>query len=147
MFHISSPIFKDFVWKAKVFFALTPLSKFVKVFTLQAQVIRTSHCLIYQVESIRNSQGLFFWHFKKNEEVYRRFAREILIADASLAGIKKIGHDFDRAIAKGTVYQFTIHIFFENVYQTLTSLFFPLDFESKKKKQKHWRTTTCFLSK
>ena len=91
--------------------------------------------------------GPFFWHFKKNEEVYRRFAREILIADPSLAGIKKIGHDLDRAIAKGTVYQFPIHIFFENVYQTLTSLFFPLDFESKKKKQKHWRTTTCFLSK
>ena len=55
--------------------------------------------------------GPSFWHFKKNEEAYRRFAGEILIADPSLAGIKKIGHDLDRAIAKGTVYQFPIHIF------------------------------------
>ena len=59
--------------------------------------------------------GPSFWHFKKNEEAHRRFAGEILIADPSLAGIKKIGHELDRAIAKGTVSQFPIHIFFENV--------------------------------
>ena len=41
--HISSLIFEDFVWKAKVFFPLTPLLKFMKVFTVQTQVIRTSH--------------------------------------------------------------------------------------------------------
>ena len=63
----------------------------------------------------RQFPGPSFWHFEKNEEAYKRFAGEILIADPSLVGIKKIGHDLGRAIAKGTVYQFPIHIFFENV--------------------------------
>ena len=37
--------------------------------------------------------GPSFWHFRKTEETYRRFAGELLIAELLLLGIKKIGHD------------------------------------------------------
>ena len=45
--------------------------------------------------------GPSFWHFCKTEETYRRFAGELLIAQPLLSGIKKIGHDLDKALAKG----------------------------------------------
>ena len=45
--------------------------------------------------------GPSFWHFRKNEGAYRRFAGEIVIAKPSLRQINKIGHDLDKAIAKG----------------------------------------------
>lgn len=45
--------------------------------------------------------GPSFWHFKKDTQSYRRFAGEILIAEPALAGIGRIGHDLDKAIAKG----------------------------------------------
>ena len=32
-----------------------------------------------------------FWHFRKTEETYRRFAGELLIAEPLLSGIKKMG--------------------------------------------------------
>ena len=44
--------------------------------------------------------GPSFWHFRKIEETYRRFAGELLIAELLLLGIKKIGHDLDKALAK-----------------------------------------------
>ena len=44
--------------------------------------------------------GPSFWHFRKTEETYRRFAGELLIAELLLLGIKKIGHDLDKALAK-----------------------------------------------
>ena len=47
-----------------------------------------------------------FWHFKKNEEAYRRFARKILIANPS--------HDLNGDITKDTVYQCSILIFYKN---------------------------------
>ena len=42
-----------------------------------------------------------FWHFKKDRETYRRFAGELAIAKPELLKIKKVGHDLDKAIAKG----------------------------------------------
>lgn len=45
--------------------------------------------------------GPSFWHFKKAREAYRRFAGELVIDDPKLAGIKKIGHDLDKALAQG----------------------------------------------
>ena len=45
--------------------------------------------------------GPSFWHFKKSRESYRRFAGELIIAKPELLGIKKIGHDLDKAIAGG----------------------------------------------
>lgn len=45
--------------------------------------------------------GPSFWHFKKDRETYRRFAGELAIAKPELLKIKKIGHDLDKAIAKG----------------------------------------------
>ena len=41
-----------------------------------------------------------FWHFKKNEEAYQRFTREMVIADPGIANIQKFGHDLDKSIAK-----------------------------------------------
>ncbi|XP_022809025.1 uncharacterized protein LOC111346004, partial [Stylophora pistillata] len=45
--------------------------------------------------------GPSFWHFRKNRETYRRFAGELLIQKPELSGIQKIGHDLDKAIARG----------------------------------------------
>ena len=45
--------------------------------------------------------GPSFWHFKKNEEAYRRFAGEMVIAEPSIANVQKVGHDLDKSIAKG----------------------------------------------
>ena len=45
--------------------------------------------------------GPSFWHFKKDRETYRRFAGELAIAKPELLKIKKVGHDLDKAIAKG----------------------------------------------
>ena len=45
--------------------------------------------------------GTSFWHFRKTEKTYRRFAGKLLIAEKLLSGIKKIGHHFDKALAKG----------------------------------------------
>ena len=44
--------------------------------------------------------GPSFWHFKKNEEAYQRFTREMVIADPGIANIQKFGHDLDKSIAK-----------------------------------------------
>ncbi|XP_066926362.1 uncharacterized protein [Clytia hemisphaerica] len=45
--------------------------------------------------------GPSFWHFRKNEQTYRRFAVELLFAEPDLAELKTIGHDLDKAVAKG----------------------------------------------
>ena len=45
--------------------------------------------------------GPSFWHFKKNEEAYQRFAGEMVIAEPSIANVQKVGHDLDKSIAKG----------------------------------------------
>ena len=45
--------------------------------------------------------GPSFWHFKKDHETYCRFAGELAIAKPELLKIKKVGHDLDKAIAKG----------------------------------------------
>lgn len=45
--------------------------------------------------------GPSFWHFKKTRESYRRFAGELVIAQPSLQGLQRIGHDLDQALAKG----------------------------------------------
>ena len=42
------------------------------------------------------------WHFKKSWENYKRLAGELTIAKPELLGIKKIGHDLDKATARGT---------------------------------------------
>ena len=42
-----------------------------------------------------------FSHFKKNEETYRRFAGEMVIAEPSIAIVQKVGHDLDKSIVKG----------------------------------------------
>ena len=62
----------------------------------------------YTNESLTNQSnkhpefpGPSFWHFKKSRESYRRFAGELIIAKPELLGIKKIGHDLDKAIAGG----------------------------------------------
>lgn len=45
--------------------------------------------------------GPSFWHFRKDQAMYRRFAGELVIAKPELIKIKKVGHDLDKAIAKG----------------------------------------------
>ncbi|XP_066934513.1 uncharacterized protein [Clytia hemisphaerica] len=45
--------------------------------------------------------GPFFWHFKKDECTYRRFATELINSKPSLLGIQLIGHDLDNAIGNG----------------------------------------------
>ena len=45
--------------------------------------------------------GPSFWHFRKTRESYRRFAGELVIQKPELLGLKKIGHDLDRAISNG----------------------------------------------
>lgn len=54
-------------------------------------------------QSIKHPEfpGPSFWHFKKSRESYRRFAGELAIAKSELLGIKKIGHDLNKAIAGG----------------------------------------------
>lgn len=45
--------------------------------------------------------GPSIWHFRKDQQSYRRFAGKILIAEPALAGINKVGHGLDKAIAGG----------------------------------------------
>ena len=45
--------------------------------------------------------GPSFWHFRKTRESYRRFAGELVIQKPELLGLKKIGHDLDKAISNG----------------------------------------------
>ena len=45
--------------------------------------------------------GRSFWHFRKSRECYRRFAGELVIHKPELRGIKKIGHDLDKALSDG----------------------------------------------
>ena len=45
--------------------------------------------------------GPSFWHFSKSREAYRRFAAEMVVAEPTLMGIKKVGHALDKAIARG----------------------------------------------
>lgn len=45
--------------------------------------------------------GPSFWHFRKTRESYRRFAGELVIQKPELLGLKKIGHDLDKAITNG----------------------------------------------
>ena len=54
--------------------------------------------LINQSNQHPEFPGPSFWHFKKSRESYRRFAGELTIAKPELLGIKKIGHDLDKAI-------------------------------------------------
>ena len=44
--------------------------------------------------------GPLFWHFCKTEETYKRFAGGLLIAEPLLSGIKILGHDLDKTLAK-----------------------------------------------
>ena len=57
--------------------------------------------LINQSNKHPEFPGPSFWHFKKSRESYRRFAGELTIAKPELLGMKKIGHDLDKAIAGG----------------------------------------------
>ncbi|RMX57773.1 hypothetical protein pdam_00006752 [Pocillopora damicornis] len=61
----------------------------------------TNESLIDQSNKHPEFPGPSFWHFKKSRESYRRFAGELIIAKPELLGIKKIGHDLDKAIAGG----------------------------------------------
>jgi hypothetical protein len=45
--------------------------------------------------------GPSFWHFRKTRECYRRFAGEIIVNKPELLGIKKVGHDMDKALSQG----------------------------------------------
>ena len=45
--------------------------------------------------------GPWFWHFRMTEETSRQFADKLLIAEPLLSQVKKIGHDLDKALAKG----------------------------------------------
>lgn len=45
--------------------------------------------------------GPSFWHFRKTRESYRRFAGELVIQKPELLGLKKIGHDLDKALSNG----------------------------------------------
>ena len=45
--------------------------------------------------------GPSFWHFSKSRATYRRFAAEMVVAEPALLGIRKIGHDLDKALAQG----------------------------------------------
>ena len=45
--------------------------------------------------------GPSFWHFRKTRECYRRFAGEMVVQKPELLGIKKIGHDMDKALSQG----------------------------------------------
>ena len=45
--------------------------------------------------------GPSFWHFRKTREGYRRFAGELIIGKPELLGLKKIGHDLDKALSNG----------------------------------------------
>lgn len=45
--------------------------------------------------------GPSFWHFRKSRECYRRFAGELATQKPELVRIKKVGHDLDKALAKG----------------------------------------------
>ena len=47
--------------------------------------------------------GPSFWHFRKDSDTYRRFAGELVIAMPELQGIRRVGHDLDKALAKGNV--------------------------------------------
>ena len=42
-----------------------------------------------------------FWHFRNTRESYRRFAGELVIKKPELLGLKKMGHDLDKAISNG----------------------------------------------
>ena len=62
----------------------------------------------YTNEALVNLQGKHpefpgpsFWHFRKNRECYRRFAGELIILKPELLGIKKVGHDLDKALSSG----------------------------------------------
>ena len=41
--------------------------------------------------------GPGFWHFKKDRTTFRRFAAELLIENANLQQLPRIGHDLDKA--------------------------------------------------
>ena len=45
--------------------------------------------------------GPSFSHFRKTRESYRRFAGELVLWKPELLGLKKIGHDLDKAISNG----------------------------------------------
>ena len=61
----------------------------------------TNESLINESKKHPEFPGPSFWHFKKSRESYRRFAGELAIAKPELLGLKKIGHDLDKAIANG----------------------------------------------
>ena len=48
-----------------------------------------------------NFPGPSQWQFRKDQLSFRRFFGELLIAEPSLHGIKKVGHDLDNATAAG----------------------------------------------
>ena len=45
--------------------------------------------------------GPSMWYFHKDQQIYRRFAAELVIQDPAFRGIRKIGHDRDHAIPNG----------------------------------------------
>ena len=62
----------------------------------------------YTNEALLNSNGRnpelpgpSFWHFQKTIECFRRFAGEMVVHKPELLGIKKIGHDMDKALSQG----------------------------------------------
>ena len=62
----------------------------------------------YCNEALVNSKGKHpefpgpsFWHFRKTRECYRRFPGELVILKPELLGIKKVGHDLDKALSSG----------------------------------------------
>lgn len=57
--------------------------------------------------------GPSFSHFRKTRESYCRFAGELVIRKPELLGLKKIGHDLDKAISNG----------FTDVFQDAKSLY------------------------
>ena len=61
----------------------------------------TNESSINQSNKHHEFPGPSFWHFKKSREGNRRFAGELAIAKPKLLGIKKIGHDLDKAISGG----------------------------------------------
>ena len=65
----------------------------------------TSHPNLSLLDKRKNNPPQFpgpsFWHFKKHEEAYQRFAGEMVIAELSIANVQKVEHDLDKSIAKG----------------------------------------------
>ena len=62
-----------------------------------------------------------FSHFRKTRESHRRFAGELVIQKLELLGLKKIGHDLDKAISNG----------FTDVFQDAKSLYCTQDMQER----------------